>query len=238
MKTKFGNKKENLPGLMITIMQTRRSSAWSLILLVFILGGCRPSSPIGIKDLLDFPYREVYVNVRCTQIGKNDTMDICYPYGDLVYSLGEDSLTKYLGNKIADYVLNGKVLVLPENHFLLQHAVVQDYSIDSIYALGYGRLLQTYFFCHNELDKERSCCIDWLHSACGNSVYFGHRSSPCYYKDGDEIMNNKKQDYIISLLYKHNIYCLLDENGNVCLLNYNLKKEDFNHIPFPIVEIR
>lgn len=204
-----------------------------------LFGGCS-SSTTGVKELISLHSEdsELFVSVRCVQIGKNDTMEICYPYHDLVYCLNKDSITQPLCERIEDFVLDGEVLLLPENHFLLQQTIVHDTSVDSIYALGYKQLLREYFFCRNELDKEKCCCLDWLRSACGNSVYFGHWSTPCYFKEGDQIMDDSKQNYIISLLYKHNIYCMLDENGNVCLLNCNLKKEDIIHIPFPIVEIR
>ena len=239
MKIKLDNKKANRRGLMITIKQIMKViNRFGIILIALLIDGCR-SSTMSVKDLLSLSENSnFFVSVRCVQIGKNDTMDICCLYHDLVYVLEEDSLTQHLCNTIEDYVLNGRAFILPENHYLLQQAIVPDISIDSVYTLGYERLLREYFFCHNELDKEISCCLDWLHSACGNSVYFGHRSTPCYYKEGDEIMDYNKQDYIISLLYKHNIYCTLDDNGNICLWNINLKKEDFYHIPFPIVEIR
>lgn len=241
MRTLLDKKKVSRRGLMITIKQIMKVINRFCIILITLLieGSC--SSTTSVEEVDDYTYKkdsELFVSVRCVQIGKNDTMDICYPYHDLVYQLEEDSLTHHLCNTIEDYVLNGRTLVLPENHFLLQKAIVPDMSIDSVYMLGHERLLREYFFCHNELDKERSCCLDWLHSACGNSVYFGHRSTPCYYKEGDEIMDDNKIYYIISLLYKHKIYCMLDDNGNICLLNTNLKEEDFYHIPFPIVEIR
>ena len=223
---------------MITTKYVKKSNFWIVLPLVLFLGGCRPSTK-SVQELISSnQFSELYVNIQCTQIGESDTMDICYPYRDLAYSLEKDSSTKHLSSKIDDCILKGKVLILPKGHFLLQQAVVHDTSVDSIYASGYKQLLREYFFCHNEIDKEKCCCLDWLHSACGNSVYFGHWSTPCYYKEGDKIMDDNKQHYIISLLYKHNIYCMLDENGNVCLLNCNLKKEDFKYIPFPAVEIR
>ena len=215
-------KKASLQGHMITTGSIKKSNFWIILLFVLFSGGCRPSST-SVKELISSNlFSELYVSIQCTQIEGGDTMIICYPYIDLVYSLEEDSSTKDLSCNIADYVFNGKIMTLPQGHFLLQQVVFHNTSVDSIYALGYKRLLQEYFFCHNELDKEKCCCLDWLHSACGNSVYFGHRNTPCYYKEGDKIMDDNKQYYIISLLYKHNIYCILDENGNVCLLNCNL----------------
>lgn len=240
MKTKSDNKKDIKPVLMISTRQTTWNRVWCAILWVLVFGGCRtdPPSNMSIKDLIDLPYGEIYVNIRCAKIGSSDTVDVCYPYHDILYSLAEDSLTQHLCKTINNYLLGGEVLMLPENHFLLQQVSIPDPTVDSVFMIGYKQLLHEYFFCHNELDKERSCCLDWLHSACGNSVYFGHRSTPCYYRDGDDIMEQHKQHYIISLLYKNNIWCMQDENGNICLLNCNLKKEYFYHIPFPIVEIR
>lgn len=225
---------------MITIRQIKKPiNSVCIILLALLFGGCR-SSTTDVKELISLRPEdsELFVSVRCVQIGKNDTMEVCYPFHDLKYCLNEDSITRPLSDKIEDYVLNSEVLLLPENHFLLQKTIVPDSSVDSVYGLGYKQLLREYFFCVNELKKETSCYLDWLHSPCGNSVYFGHWSTPCYFKEGDQIMDDSKQNYIISLLYKNNIYCMLDENGNICLLNCNLQKEDIVHIPFPIVEIR
>ena len=223
---------------MITTQRVMNNNIWGIVLFLLTLEGCHHSYT-HVKDMTDFIYSYVYVNIRCCQIDSKDTIEICYPYEDIKYLLVEDSRTQHLLNKIDDYVSGGEVLPLPEGHSLLEQAVSPESSIDSIYALGgYKRLLRGYFFCHNELNKESSCCLDRLHSACENSVYFGHRTTPCYYKTGDEIMDKNKEHYIIYLLYKNNIYCMLDSNGNICLLNCNLKKEDFIHIPFPIVEIR
>lgn len=211
---------------------------WSIILLFFLFGGCHRSS-VDVKELISSQSNSyIYMNINCCQICKNDTVEVCYPYNDIVYCLKEDSLTRHLCEKIDDYILKGEIVALPENHFLLRQAITPDPSVDSVYALGYEQLLQEYFFCYNEQNKENSCCLDWLHSACENSVYFGHRSTPCYYKEGDSIMDENKQNYIISLLYKNHIYCTLDENGNICLLKHNLKEKDIVHIPSPIVEIR
>ncbi len=238
MRTKFDKNKVSQQDLMTTTKQIKRAICnIGIVLLLICLGGCRHSST-GVKDLIDLPFGSVYVNIHCTQSGKNDTMELCYTYDDIVYGLEEDSLTLHLCNKIDDYILKGELLVLPENHFLLQRTIIPDSSVDSIYSLGYNRLFREYFFCYDNLKKERSCCLDWLHSACGNSVYFGHWRTPYYYKDGDDIMDDNKQKYIISLLYKNNIFCMMDENGNIRLLDCNMKKEDFYHIPFPIVEIR
>jgi hypothetical protein len=223
---------------MITIRQIKKLiNSVRIILIVLLFGGCH-SSTTSIKDLLDLHFGSVYICVRCVQIGQNDTVEVCYSFEGMKYCLSEDSLTRALSDKIEKYVLDGEVLLLPEGHFLLQKAIHPIPTVDSVYCLGYKQLLREYFFCVNELKKETSCYLDWLHSACGNSVYFGHRSTPCYYKDGDNIMEDNMQYYIISLLYKNNIYCMLDENGNVCLLNCNLKKEDITHIPFPTIEIR
>ena len=222
---------------MITTKQIKKSSVWFTTLLVIIFEGCHPSpSSLSAKDL--YSSSLLYVCIRCVQMGRNDTMEVCYPYSSLVYILDQDSSTKQLCTDISNHILNGEILVLPENHPLLRKTIIPDSSVDSIYALGYNQLLRKFFFCYDELNKENCCCMDWLHSACGNSVYFGHWSTPCYYKEGDSIMNFEKQYYIISLLYKNNIYCSLDENGNIHLSNNNLKKEDFIHIPFPTVEIR
>lgn len=225
---------------MIIIKQIKKAiNSTCIIVCVLLFGGCY-SSTTGVKELISLRPEdsELFVSVRCVQIGKNDTMEVCYPYHDLVYCLSKDSVTQPLSDRIEDFVLDNEVLLLPENHFLLRQAIVSDPSVDSVYSFGYKQLLREYFFCINEPEKETSCYLDWLHSSCGNSVYFGHRSTPCYYKEGDKIMDDNKQHYIISLLYKQNIYCMLDENGNLCLLNYNLKKEDFKPIPFPTIEIR
>ena len=204
----------------------------------FIIEGCRHST-VSVKDLISSDlYSEIYVNLRCIQIGKTDTIDICYPYADIMCCLEEDRATQHLCSHIDDYVLGREILMLPESHFLLKQAIVPNSYVDFVYAQGVKQLLKEFFFCYNELDKENCCCLDMIHSACGSSAYFGHWSTPCYAREDDNIMDNSKQQYIISLLYKNNIYCLLDANGNIRLLNYNLKKEDFIHIPYPVIEIR
>lgn len=238
-KIRSGSRKASLQDLMITTRQIRRAThSACIILLMLIFGGCHQAPSTDVKDLLDLPYGSVFVIVRCAQIDKNDTMEICCPFQSLEYCLEEDSITQPLCDRIEDFVLNGEVLFLPEKHALLQNTIIPDLCVDSVYKLGYNHLLQQFFFTTDELKKETSCYLDRLHSACGNSVYFGHKSTPCYYREGDSIMDDYKQKYIISLLYKNNIFCMLDENGNICLLNCNLKREDIIHIPFPVVECR
>ena len=134
MRTLLEKKKVSRRGLMITIKQIMKVINRFCVILITLLieGSC--SSTMSVKDSISLcsENSELFVSVRCVQIGKNDTMDICYPYHDLVYQLEEDSLTHHLCNTIEDYVLNGRTLVLPENHFLLQKAIVPDMSIDPV----------------------------------------------------------------------------------------------------------
>ena len=65
-------------------------------------------------------------------------------------------------------------------------------------------------------------CLDRVHSACGSSVYYGHSSTPAFYRESDEVMDERKLSYIVSLLFKKGIYCSLDDNGNIRLMNTNL----------------
>lgn len=51
-------------------------------------------------------------------------------------------------------------------------------------------------------------------------------------------MDERKLSYIVSLLFKKGIYCSLDDNGNIRLMNTNLTLHDIVEIPYPIVEIR
>ena len=111
---------------------------------------------------------------------------------------------------------------------------------DTVSDPAYRALLHHYFFFYADGVSVENlyACLDRVHSACGSSVYYGHSSTPAFYRESDEVMDERKLSYIVSLLFKKGIYCSLDDNGNIRLMNTNLTLHDIVEIPYPIVEIR
>lgn len=230
-----------------------------LFLCTLLFVGCREQTDALENFVTSHTEREnLYVNIRaCIQTNPYDTLDICNIYSDIVCSLELDSSTQHLSHSINDYILTNNVMVLPAHHSLLDDIIYPDNEVDSIYKQGgYSQLIKKYFFGVDEVIKENDdgtieqchVYLDYVRSACGNSVYFGSllypefRSkyvfTPYCKKEDDSIMDINKQKYIISLLYKNKIYCKIEENFNIRLLEYNLNIKDIRNIAFPIIEVR
>ncbi len=216
------------------------SNRLCLFLIGTIIYSCCPQQK-KLDDLLSaYPYLFVVMNV-CFNNDSSIVRQVCYPFNDIIYLLGTDSMTTNLVEDINNFkqtIIKGEAITLPTEHSLLKTVINDDREVDSIFIFGYKALLEKYFFCYNEFDKIHCCCYNQLHSSCDNSVYFGHWSTPYYIKDGDVVYDDNQKFYVISLLFQNNIYCNMDSNGNIHLLKYNLYSEDFSRIPFPNIEIR
>ena len=231
------------------------------LLLVLVQSACSVRGS-ALETLMDD--NNLYVMLYISQ--DNDSLDIdsvCLPVSGIVSELANNPSTKSMAtdmNLLKQSIISGQPLALPNGHGLFDDALCSNVEVDSIYAKGYEKrnhrslgvendtvsdpayraLLHHYFFFYADGVSVENlyACLDRVHSACGSSVYYGHSSTPAFYRESDEVMDERKLSYIISLLFKKGIYCSLDDNGNIRLLNANLTLHDIVEIPYPIVEIR
>ncbi len=231
------------------------------LLLVLVQSACSVRGS-ALETLMDD--NNLYVMLYISQ--DNDSLDIdsvCLPVSGIVSELANNPSTKSMAtdmNLLKQSIISGQPLALPNGHGLFDDALRSNVEVDSIYAKGYEKrnhrflgvendtvsdpayraLLHHYFFFYADGVSVENlyACLDRVHSACGSSVYYGHSSTPAFYRESDEVMDERKLSYIISLLFKKGIYCSLDDNGNIRLLNANLTLHDIVEIPYPIVEIR
>lgn len=238
-----------------------RMTFLTVLLLVLVQSACSVRGS-ALETLMDD--NNLYVMLYISQ--DNDSLDIdsvCLPVGGIVSELANNPSTKSMAtdmNLLKQSIISGQPLALPNGHGLFDDALRSNVEVDSIYAKGYEKrnhrflgvendtvsdpayraLLHHYFFFYADGVSVENLysCLDRVHSACGSSVYYGHSSTPAFYRESDEVMDERKLSYIISLLFKKGIYCSLDDNGNIRLLNANLTLHDIVEIPYPIVEIR
>ena len=169
---------------------------------------------------------------------KNKTIEICYPYQDIWYQLNSDNRTKCYANSLKQIVIRGDTINLPSDHVLLRDSIKMLYDVINMYDGNYVNLLNRYFFCYCEFSKQQHCCLEQIRNECGSSIYFGHKYTPYYVVDGDIELDNNIINLVIALLYKNEVYCFLDINGNICLEESTVSYKDVQYVPFPNIEIR
>lgn len=239
-----------------------RMTFLTALLLVLVQSACSVRGS-ALEALMDDD-TDLYVMLYISQ--DNNSLDIdsvCLPVSGIVSELANNPSTKNMAtdmNLLQQSIISGQPLALPNGHGLFDDALCCNVEVDSIYAKGYEKrnhrflgvendtvsdpayraLLHHYFFFYADGVSVENLyvCLDRVHSACGSSVYYGHSSTPAFYRESDEVMDERKLSYIVSLLFKKGIYCSLDDNGNIRLMNTNLTLHDIVEIPYPIVEIR